>query len=143
MGRVRPSADDEADIGLGVQVVRRLGGLDVGQAAAVNKGLVLAVEAAEGTDAMIARIGTLPERIRGTRTHPSGVLVKALKPVQDRKTDLPVIGVNTVTNVAAAELAGIAIEAGGVIIVDLAAVIAAADAARLFVIGFAANAYPD
>jgi DUF1009 family protein len=71
------------------------------------------------------------------------VLIKALKPVQDRKTDLPVVGVNTVRNVAAAGLRGIAIEAGNALVINEAAVIEAADAARVFVLGFAATAYSD
>jgi DUF1009 family protein len=136
LGRVTPSSDDEADIAHGVKIVRRLGALDVGQAAAVCAGLVLAVEAAEGTDAMIARVASLPEAIRGTREKPKGVLVKALKPRQDRKTDLPVIGVQTVLNVVQAGLAGIAVEASRALIVNRPAVIEAADAAGLFVVGF-------
>jgi DUF1009 family protein len=131
------------DVETGVRVVRRLGALDVGQAAAVCGGLVLAVEAAEGTDAMIARVGGLPEAIRGTTSAPKGVLVKALKPVQDRKTDLPVIGVNTVRRVSAAGLRGIAVEAGSALVINEAAVIEAADAARVFVLGFAPSAYCD
>jgi UDP-2,3-diacylglucosamine hydrolase len=142
-GRVNPSADDMNDVETGVRVVRRLGVLDVGQAAAVCGGLVLAVEAAEGTDAMIARVGGLPEAIRGTTSAPKGVLVKALKPVQDRKTDLPVIGVNTVRRVSAAGLRGIAVEAGSALVINEAAVIEAADAARVFVLGFAPSAYCD
>jgi DUF1009 family protein len=135
-GRVSPNAADVEDIAHGVKVVRRLGALDVGQAAAVCGGLVLAVEAAEGTDAMIARVATLPERIRGTPSSREGVLVKALKPVQDRKTDLPVIGVQTVRNVAAAGLRGIAIEAGNALVINETAVVEAADAAGIFVTGF-------
>ncbi len=142
-GRVVPSAEDLADIEVGVKVVRRLGSLDVGQAAAVCGGLVLAVEAAEGTDAMIARIPGLPENVRGTRASPKGVLVKALKPVQDRKTDLPVIGVSTVGNVSAAGLRGMAVEAGNALVINEAAVIKAADAAGVFVFGFSPTACGD
>jgi DUF1009 family protein len=142
-GRIAPSADDLLDVAAGVKVVRRLGALDVGQAAAVCGGLVLAVEAAEGTDAMIARIPNLPDAIRGTQASPKGVLVKALKPVQDRKTDLPVIGVNTVRNVSAAGLRGIAIEAGNALVINESAVVEAANAAGVFVFGFAPSAYND
>jgi len=140
-GRVVPTADDLSDIAAAVRVVRRLGALDVGQAAAVCGGLVLAVEAAEGTDAMIARVATLPEAIRGTPPSPKGVLVKALKPVQDRRTDLPVIGAHTVRNISAAGLRGIAIEAGNALVINEAAVTEAADAAGVFVLGFAPTAY--
>ena len=95
-------------------IVHALGALDVGQAAVVCEGLALAVEAAEGTDAMLARIADLRESLRGTPDKKRGVLVKALKPTQDAKTDMPVIGVETVRNAAAAGLAGIAVEAGKV-----------------------------
>jgi len=84
---------------------------------------------------MIARIANLPEHIRGTPAKRRGVLAKAPKPVQDRKTDLPVVGVQTVRNVAAAGLAGIAVEAGGALIVDKRAVAEEADRLGLFVTG--------
>jgi DUF1009 family protein len=142
LGRVRPPAEVAPDIALAVKVVRTLGALDIGQAAAVCDGLVLAVEAAEGTDAMIARAATLPEAIRGTPASRRGVLVKALKPAQDGKTDLPVIGVATVRNVAAAGFAGIAIEAGRSLVINRQGIIEAADAAGIFVTAFAPDAYP-
>jgi hypothetical protein len=135
LGKVTPNAENESDIALGFEIVRALGALDVGQAAAVCAGLPLAVEAAEGTDKMIARINTLPEHFRGTPARRRGVLVKAPKPIQDRKTDLPVIGVQTIENAAAAGLAGIALEVGGALIVGREAVAGAADRLGLFVIG--------
>jgi UDP-2,3-diacylglucosamine hydrolase len=140
LGRVAPSEQDHADIALAARVVRRLGALDIGQAAAVCEGLVLAVEAAEGTDAMIARIATLPENLRGAPGKPKGVLVKAPKPTQDRKTDLPVIGVETVRKAASVGLRGIAVEAQGALIVNRSGVIEAADAAGMFVFGFERDA---
>ena len=133
--------DNLEDIALAVKVVRRLGALDIGQAAAVCDGLVLAVEAAEGTDAMIARVGSLPEAIRGTPAKRRGVLVKALKPAQDRKTDLPVIGVETVRNAASVGLAGVAIEAGRSLVMNRSGVIEAASAAGIFVVAFAPEDY--
>jgi UDP-2,3-diacylglucosamine hydrolase len=141
LGAVKPSADNLEDIALAVKVVRRLGALDIGQAAAVCDGLVLAVEAAEGTDAMIARVGSLPEAIRGTPAKRRGVLVKALKPAQDRKTDLPVIGVETVRNAASVGLAGVAIEAGRSLVMNRSGVIEAASAAGIFVVAFAPEDY--
>lgn len=140
LGRKKPDADQENDMALGLKVVRALGALDVGQSAVVCAGLVLAVEAAEGTDAMLRRIATLPENIRGMPTHPRGVLVKALKPTQDGKTDLPVIGVHTIENARSAFLAGVAIEAGRTLIIDRRAVTAAADAAGIFLCGFRSSA---
>jgi DUF1009 family protein len=143
LGRIAPSSGDMNDVAVGARVVRRLGALDVGQAAAVCAGLVLAIEAAEGTDAMIARIADLPEAIRGTPLAPRGVLVKALKPRQDGKTDLPVIGIETVARAKAAGLAGIAVEAGNAVVIDTPGVVRAADDAGLFLFGFSRNAYAD
>jgi UDP-2,3-diacylglucosamine hydrolase len=135
LGRITPGADHAADIRQAFKVVHALGALDVGQAAVVCEGLTMSVEAAEGTDAMLARIGTLRESLRGTAVRKRGVLVKALKPTQDAKTDMPVVGVQTVRNAAAVFLAGIAVEAGAALILDKAAVAAEADRLGLFVTG--------
>ena len=135
MGRIEPNETARADIEAALRIVHALGALDVGQAAVVCDGLPLAVEAAEGTDAMIARVGTLRESLRGTAANRRGVLVKALKPTQDAKTDMPVVGVQTVRNAHAVHLAGIALEAGVSLIVDKAAVAAEADKLGLFVVG--------
>ena len=137
LGQLTPNEDHKADMDSAFAIVRALGALDVGQAAVVCEGLALAVEAAEGTDAMIARIAFLREALRGTPDNKRGVLVKALKPTQDAKTDMPVIGVETVRNAAAAGLAGIALEAGKSLIVDKRAVAAEADRLGLFVAGVA------
>ena len=134
--KAKPSEADQSDIVAAAKIVREMGALDIGQAAIVCEGLALAVEAAEGTDAMIRRVIDLPLNIRGTPAKRRGVLVKAPKPIQDRKTDLPVIGVQTIANVAAAGLSGIALEAEGVLIVNRKAVIEAADVAGIFVTGF-------
>jgi hypothetical protein len=137
LGNHHPSAQHETDIAVGVRVVEALGTFDIGQAAVVCDGLVLAVEAAEGTDAMIARVGSLSENIRGTSKRRRGVLIKAPKATQDGRTDLPVIGVQTVQNAASVGLAGIAVQAGAALIVNRKAVIQAADEAGLFLFGFA------
>jgi UDP-2,3-diacylglucosamine hydrolase len=129
LGAVMPSAADEADIALGMRVARALGALDVGQAVVVQQGLVLGVEAIEGTDALIARCGALRREGKG------GVLAKAAKPGQERRADLPTIGPRTVAAAAQAGLAGIAVEAGSTLLVDRAAIAAAADDAGLFVTG--------
>jgi hypothetical protein len=135
MGHVTPSAADREDMAAAFKIVHCLGQLDVGQAAVVCEGLPLVVEAAEGTDAMIARVATLPAHFRGTPEKRKGVLVKAPKPIQDRKTDLPVIGVQTVRNAAQVGLAGIAVEAGGALILGRKAVLEEADRLGLFIIG--------
>ena len=135
LGRVQPNDEHRADIARAFAIVHALGALDVGQAAVVCDGLPLAVEAAEGTDAMLLRIPGLRESLRGTVEKKRGVLAKALKPLQDTKTDMPVVGVQTVKNAAAAFLAGIAVEAGAALILDKRAVATEADRLGLFVIG--------
>jgi DUF1009 family protein len=135
LGKAAPDAEQRADIAAAFKIVHALGALDVGQAAVVCEGLALAVEAAEGTDAMLLRIPALRESLRGTADKKRGVLAKALKPTQDAKTDMPVVGVETVRNAHAAFLAGIALEAGAALILDKAAVAAEADRLGLFVVG--------
>jgi DUF1009 family protein len=131
----RPRAQDERDIARGLQVIRTLGPLDIGQAVVVASSHVIAVEAAEGTDLMLARCRELRALGRIATPSGTGVLVKATKRSQDRRLDLPSIGVRTIENAAAAGLAGIAVEAGGTVVPDLQAVIESADAAGLFVVG--------
>lgn len=130
-----PSADDAVDIAAAFSVVRALGRLDVGQAAVVAKGRVLAVEAAEGTDAMLERCAELRKvgRMRGARS--SGVLVKAPKPGQEERVDMPTIGPQTVRLAAAAGLGGIAMAAGHVLMAERAATIDAANKNKLFLVG--------
>jgi DUF1009 family protein len=128
-GSIKPDAAALVDIERGVAAARAVGALDIGQAAVVQQGVVLGVEAIEGTDALVARAGAL------RREGPGGVLVKVKKPGQETRVDLPVIGVNTIENAAAAGLRGIAVEAGAALVVDRAAVVAAADRAGLFVVG--------
>jgi DUF1009 family protein len=127
--RAGPDAQAMADIRRGVAVARALGAVDVGQCCVVQQGMVLTVEAAEGTDAMLARAGPL------ARPGYGGVLVKLVKPGQDRRADLPTIGPGTLRAAAAAGLRGVAFEAGGTILAERAASIAAADAAGLFLLG--------
>jgi len=133
LGRYRPSEDAEADIAKGVEASLMLGRLDIGQAVVAISGRVVAVEGIEGTDELLQRTADLRKRGRLKAAHRSGVLVKAAKPQQDLRVDLPTIGPRTVEMAAAAGLAGIAVEAGRVMIVDRAVTIAAADAARLFI----------
>ncbi len=124
-----PTAEDVADIARGVDVIFQIGKLDIGQAAVIRKGVVLGVEAAEGTEALLLRCRALQGESHG------GVLVKLPKPGQETRADLPTIGPKTVAGAVDAGLAGIAIAAGATLIIDLAHVAADADAAGLFVVG--------
>jgi UDP-2,3-diacylglucosamine hydrolase len=143
LGGKAPSADDKADIAMGFKVVGALGRLDVGQAAVVVKGHVLAVEAAEGTDAMLARCAELRQSGRTRRHARAGVLVKAPKPGQEERVDLPTIGPETVRKAAAAGLAGIAVAAGQVLMAERAATIEAANQNGLFLVGETLASSPD
>jgi hypothetical protein len=112
-----------------------MGPFDVGQAVVVADNHVLAVEAAEGTDNLVLRLADLRRQGRVATPERVGVLVKAPKPAQDRRFDLPAIGPATVTNAARAGLAGIAVAAGNTIIADAAETVAAADDAGIFLAG--------
>ena len=129
LSRAAPDAVAMADIRRGIAVARALGAVDVGQGCVVQQGIVLAVEAAEGTDAMLERCGGL------AWPGPGGVLVKLVKPGQDRRTDLPTIGPDTLRRAAAAGLRGVAFEAGGTILAQRDATVTAADAAGVFLLG--------
>ena len=91
---------------------------------------------------MLSRVADLPEALRGTGEHRRGVLVKATKPHQERRVDLPVVGVRTIELAAAAGLRGVAIEGGAALIVDLQRVVETADRCRIFVYGFSPEDYP-
>ena len=135
LGRIAPDAEALADLRKALSVARATGDLDIGQGAVVCRGLVLAVEAAEGTDAMLTRVAGLPEALRGTAKELKGALGKAPKPIQDTRVDMPVMGVRTIELAHAAGLAGVAGVAGQLILMDRSAMIAAADRLGLFVWG--------
>jgi DUF1009 family protein len=121
------TAQERADVDIGARVARELARLDVGQSVVVRCTVVVAVEALEGTDAMLRRAG----QVGG----PGGVLVKMGSPTQDRRFDLPVLGVQTIAVAREAGIACLAVEAGTTLLLDRVALIAAADAAGLAIVG--------
>lgn len=133
-GRLTPDAAAREDIERGVEVARALGSLDVGQAVIVQQRVVLGVEAAEGTDALIARCGPLH------RDGPGGVLVKICKSGQERRVDLPAIGPVTVDGAAKSGLRGIAVEVGGALMFEPDELARQADAAGVFVVAIPLSA---
>jgi DUF1009 family protein len=135
MTQRQPSEAELADVTLGLDLLRSIGRFDVGQAAVVVNRHVLAVEAIEGTDTMLERVAELRRRGRIHAPPRAGVLVKAPKPDQDRRFDLPGIGPKTVEMAAAAGLGGIAVAAGETVVADPEKLRLAADAAGLFVTG--------
>lgn len=127
-----PSAAQANDIQLALSAARALGAADKGQAAVAAQGQVVGLEDDAGTDALLRRMSATPAA-------KGGVLVKCVKPQQDRRVDLPTVGVTTVENAAAAGLSGIAVEAGAALMVDAVATGQAADRLGLFPIGLPAH----
>ncbi len=136
--RAAPDETTAADIARGRAVLDALGPFDIGQAAVVIDGHVVAVEDIEGTDGLLARVARLREQGRIRAKTGRGVLVKAPKRGQDLRYDLPAVGVKTVEGAALAGLAGIAVAAGNAVVADAQAMIEAADKAGLFVTGLSA-----
>ncbi len=129
LGAHKPDGQAEADIARGVAVLGALGDVDVGQAVVVQQGIVLGLEAVEGTDALLRRCAALK------RDGPGGVLVKLSKPDQETRVDLPTVGPDTVAAAAEAGLRGVAIEAGATIVLNPSELARAADRAGMFVVG--------
>lgn len=133
--RTSPDKDAAADIARGRDVLHALGPFDIGQAAVVIDGHVVAVEDIEGTDGLLARVARLRAEGRIRAKAGRGVLVKAPKSGQDLRFDLPTVGPRTIEGTAGAGLAGMAVAAGNAIVVEPQALIERADAAGLFAIG--------
>jgi lipid-A-disaccharide synthase len=129
---------DRADAELGFAVRAALGPLDAGQAVVTAGGRVLAIEGAEGTDAMLARVASLRDAGDGMQRHGAelgGVLAKGPKPGQELRVDMPAIGPRTVELAAAAGLSGVAVEAEAVLLLDRSEAIATADARAIAIEG--------
>jgi UDP-2,3-diacylglucosamine hydrolase len=133
-----PDQNATTDIATGREVIRALSPFDIGQAAVVIDGHVVAVEDIEGTDALLARVARLREQGRIRAAAKRGVLVKAPKSGQDLRFDLPTIGPRTVEGAANAKLAGLAVVAGNTLAAEPQAMIESADAAGLFIAGIPA-----
>lgn len=127
--KTKPDKIAKDDIKHGFEKSKQIGSLDIGQSVVIQQGIILGVEAVEGTDNLIKRCSDIKREGVG------GVLVKTKKPQQERRVDLPTIGVSTVENANKAGLRGIAVEVGQVLVVDLDKVIAKADELGMFVVG--------
>jgi len=125
--RRAPDEDERRDLEVGYRVADTIAGLDVGQAIAVKSAAVVAVEAMEGTDAMIARAGQLAGR--GVR------IVKVAKPNQDMRFDVPVVGVSTIAAMQVVGATLLSVDAGKTLIIDGGAVVEAANAAGICIVG--------
>ena len=122
-----PTREEEADVAFGYRMADAVAGLDIGQTIVVKDSAVVAVEAMEGTDAVIARAGSLAGP--GTR------VVKVAKPGQDMRFDVPVVGLSTVHAMRAAGASALSVDAGKTLIFDLQPFIEAADEAGIAVVG--------
>ena len=125
----KPNAKDLIDIERGFFVVKLLGKADVGQAVIVQQGLVLSLEGIEGTKALIERTKNLKRKGDG------GVLVKAIKPQQEKRIDMPTIGPDTVKSIYDSGLKGIAVEAEKVLLAEADKTIELADKLNIFIVG--------
>ncbi len=129
IGKYSPKIEDKITIDLGLKISQEIGALDIGQSVIVQNGLVIGVEAIEGTDELINRCATLLQNGRG------GILVKTCKPQQDKSLDMPTIGANTIINAHKAGLCGIVVQSSNVIVVDIKNVVKLANKYNIFVLG--------
>lgn len=136
LGRIAATPEQAADVAIGFDAVRAMGRYDVGQAVVVTDGRLEAVEGVEGTDGMLARVAALRSRSKEAPTKRRGILVKRQKPGQEVRIDLPAIGPGTVENAIKAGLAGIAVQAAGVLAAERAELVRRADDGGLFVQGW-------
>lgn len=134
--KAAPSSDDFSDMKRAKDIVEQMGIADVGQGAVVAQGLCLGVESIQGTDAMLNFVAMTSNDYRPDANAGQGILLKAPKPGQDWRIDLPAIGPDTVENAAKAGLSGIAVQAKSVLILGVEDTIAVADKHGLFIHGF-------
>jgi DUF1009 family protein len=130
--RRAPSEQEQADLAFGYRIADAIAGMDIGQTVAVKNTAVVAVEAMEGTDQVIARAGTL--------AGPGVCIVKVAKPNQDMRFDVPVVGVATIRAMAAAGATVLSVDAAKTLMIDGQAILAAADAAGVAIVGRAVPA---
>jgi len=135
LGRHAPTVSQSPDIARALDAARAIGRLDAGQAAVACDGLILALEAQEGTDSMLERVASLPRALRGASDDSRGVLAKACKPGQELRVDLPTIGPRTLHLAAGAGLCGVVGEAGRLLILEREETVRLADELGLFVFG--------
>lgn len=120
-----------SDIELGINVIKKLSKFDIGQAAIIQNSRVIALEAAEGTDNMIIRT---KKYIEDNDKHPA-ILVKLKKTSQDRRVDLPTIGINTIKNLINSNIKGIVLDAHNTIVIDKSKLLKFADQNKIFIYG--------
>jgi DUF1009 family protein len=131
LGARELTPEERADVEFGLPIARRMGALDIGQTIVVKDGVVLAVEAVEGTNDAIRRAGAFSAGAR---------VVKVAKPQQDPRFDVPTVGPGTLDVLIEARASVLAVEAGAVVMLEREALLARADAAGVAVVGVTAAA---
>jgi DUF1009 family protein len=129
--RRAPADEEQRDLTIGYRIADTLAGLDVGQTVALKSAAVVAVEAMEGTDAVIERAG----RLAG----PGVRIIKVAKPNQDMRFDVPVVGISTIEAMKAAGATLLSVDAGKTLMIDGDAIVKAADAAGICIVGRAGS----
>ena len=129
MGKISPQESHLRDIKIGFEIARNIGKYDVGQSLVIEDGLILALEAIEGTAAMINRAS------KYKKSQNSAILIKVLKYNQEKRIDRPTIGVKTIEQIAKSGFAGIVAEANEVLIIDYEKTIETADKNNIFIQG--------
>jgi DUF1009 family protein len=127
MGQRAPSDRERQDLAFGYRMADAIAGLDIGQTIAVKHAAVVAVEAMEGTDAVIARAGDL--------AGPGVTIIKVAKPKQDMRFDVPIVGVPTIVAMAKAGATVLSLDAGKALMFDKQQMITAADDAGIAIVG--------
>ncbi len=127
--KAKPNKAALSDIKQGLKVLKGIATFDVGQSLVIQNGLVLGVEAAEGTDELLKRCGEIKQSGDGP------ILIKISKPKQDRRVDLPCIGPETIKNAAMYGFKGVAAEAGSALILDEVSTIKLANQNKIFIVG--------
>jgi DUF1009 family protein len=128
-GKTKPTKEDFEDIKTGIKVAKALGALDVGQACVVQEGMILAVEAKEGTDGMMDRIPALKRKGKAP------ILIKVTKPEQEARVDLPTIGTKTIETMKRNGIKGMAVEIGSTIFLEKEKVLKMVNEAGIFIVG--------
>jgi DUF1009 family protein len=133
LSRRAPNQDERADLAFGYGMADAIAGLDIGQTIAIKHKAVVAVEAMEGTDEVIARAGHL--------AGPGVRVVKVAKPGQDMRFDVPVIGLATIQAMRIAGASVLSVDAGRTLVLDGEQVFASADEANIAIVGRATGTY--
>lgn len=128
--KIEPNKSDWKDIKKGMKILKDIAQHDIGQSLVIQSGLILGIEAAEGTDAMISRCGSIKQK---EETGP--ILIKAVKPKQDKRVDLPCIGKSTIKHLHENGFRGIAVEAGVTLLLEGEETIKEADKMGVFIYG--------